>query len=183
MEDQHTCVTEIPGLEGHAFFAVYDGHGGKNAAIISNDTVLPSIMKQKQFQEYCARPPAQRDPQLLAQAMADGFVQCDAEMRPKIPPPDTSGAPFHPPVAPGPAGRSLAGARFACPAVHRVQHNHTTPVFIFADQFGARFSGNHRHDRRGSLCYADALHLCERRRLPQHLLQQKGCRSERGPQA
>jgi hypothetical protein len=37
-------------------------------------------------------PVEQRDPQLLAQAMADGFVQCDAEMRPMIPPPDTSGA-------------------------------------------------------------------------------------------
>ena len=92
MEDQHTCAVEIPGLEGHAFFAVYDGHGGKEAAIISNRTVLPCIQKQKQYRDYVAAPVQQRDPQLLAQAMADGFVQCDAEMRPMLPPPDTSGA-------------------------------------------------------------------------------------------
>eukprot|EP01043_Picozoa_sp_COSAG02_P038476 COSAG02_NODE_2968_length_7640_cov_10.957831_5_plen_84_part_01 len=54
MEDQHTCATEIPGLPGHAFFAVYDGHGGKEAAIISNRTVLPCIQKQKQYTDYCA---------------------------------------------------------------------------------------------------------------------------------
>jgi hypothetical protein len=54
MEDQHTCETEIPGLPGHAFFAVYDGHGGKEAAIISNRTVLPCIQKQKQYRDYCA---------------------------------------------------------------------------------------------------------------------------------
>jgi len=89
------------------------GHGGKNAAIISNDTVLPSIMKQKQFQEYVARPAGQRDPQLLAQAMADGFVQCDAEMRPKIPPPDTSGTRPHQPARRPDAsllGRALCSA-------------------------------------------------------------------------
>ena len=91
MEDQHTCATNIPGLEGHGFFAVYDGHGGDKAAILSERMVLPSIQKQKQYQAYVAAPPAQRDPVLLAQAMADGFVACDAEMRPKLPPPDTSG--------------------------------------------------------------------------------------------
>ena len=32
MEDQHTCAVEIPGLEGHAFFAVYDGHAGHDTA-------------------------------------------------------------------------------------------------------------------------------------------------------
>ena len=33
MEDQHTCVTAIAGLEGHAFFAVYDGHGAQGEKI------------------------------------------------------------------------------------------------------------------------------------------------------
>jgi hypothetical protein len=114
MEDQHTCAVEIPGLEGHAFFAVYDGHGGKEAAIISNRTVLPCIQKQKGYRDYVAAPVEQRDPQLLAQAMADGFVQCDAEMRPMIPPPDTSGA--RPPsrntdVVPSPSHRAACVAQ------------------------------------------------------------------------
>ena len=96
MEDQHTCVPEVPGLAGHAFFAVYDGHGGKAAAIISNRTVLPCIQRQKQYRDYAAAPVQQRDPQLLARAMADGFLQCDAEMRPMLPRPDRSGrAPPH----------------------------------------------------------------------------------------
>lgn len=91
MEDQHTCVPEVPGLAGHAFFAVYDGHGGKAAAIISNRTVLPCIQRQKQYRDYAAASVQQRDPKLLAQAMAAGFLQCDAEMRPMLPPPDRSG--------------------------------------------------------------------------------------------
>ena len=65
MEDQHTCAAEIPGLPGHAFFAVYDGHGGKEAAIISNRTVLPCIQKQKQYRDYCAVSPSRSCTPLL----------------------------------------------------------------------------------------------------------------------
>ena len=105
------------------------GHGGKNAAIISNDTVLPSIMKQKQFQEYVARPAGQRDPQLLAQAMADGFVQCDAEMRPKIPPPDTSGTRPHQPARRPDASLLCSGALSAVPSALREAFGFTPLVF------------------------------------------------------
>jgi len=89
MEDQHTCAHAIPGLEGHAFFAVYDGHGGDKAAIIANASVLPAIQKQKQFQDYVAG--GCTDPKLLGSAMEAGFIECDNEMRPKLPPDDTSG--------------------------------------------------------------------------------------------
>jgi serine/threonine protein phosphatase PrpC len=88
MEDQHTCAVDIPGLPGHAFFAVYDGHGGDKTAILAvceETGVLPTIMRQDSFKAYAAAAPASRDPKQLAKAMLDGFVQVDAEMRPKLP--------------------------------------------------------------------------------------------------
>ena len=45
MEDRHTCCTEIEGLPGHAFFAVYDGHGGDEAADLSEQRLLPTILR------------------------------------------------------------------------------------------------------------------------------------------
>eukprot|EP01051_Picozoa_sp_SAG22_P019653 SAG22_NODE_3697_length_1570_cov_2.770224_1_plen_197_part_00 len=93
MEDQHTCATSIPGLDGHAFFAVYDGHGGDVAAILSEKMLLPAIQKQSQYIAYMKSPPNQRNPKMLGEAMEAGFIQCDAELRPKLSAGDTSGEP------------------------------------------------------------------------------------------
>ena len=83
MEDQHTCATNIQGLEGHAFFAVYDGHGGERAGILAEQAVLPAIQRTSSFKAYVRGDC--RDPQLLAKAMEEGFLLCDKEMRPKLP--------------------------------------------------------------------------------------------------
>lgn len=82
MEDRHTCATEVPGLEGHAFFAVYDGHGGDEAADLSEQRVLAAILQQAQAEEY--RQGGCTDPKLLGDAMVAGFKQCDAEIRPLL---------------------------------------------------------------------------------------------------
>eukprot|EP01043_Picozoa_sp_COSAG02_P026304 COSAG02_NODE_1512_length_12212_cov_4.145133_5_plen_356_part_00 len=82
MEDRHTCCVEVPGLEGHAFFAVYDGHGGDEAAELSEQRVLPAILQQAQVEAY--RQGGCTDPQLLGEAMVAGFKQCDAEIRPLL---------------------------------------------------------------------------------------------------
>lgn len=89
MEDQHTCEVAIPGLEGHSFFAVYDGHGGDLAAKVAAKEVLPAIQNQQAFKQYCQG--GCKDPDLLGKAMEAGFIQCDNEMRPNLPPGDTSG--------------------------------------------------------------------------------------------
>jgi hypothetical protein len=103
MEDQHTCVTNIPGLPGHAFFAVYDGHGGDVAAILSEQMVLPYIQKQKQYIQYCKMPEDKRDPALLGDAMTDGFMHTDRDLRPKLSAGDTSGA-----------ARNISRVSYAC---------------------------------------------------------------------
>ena len=82
MEDRHTCATEIPGLEGHAFFAVYDGHGGDEAADLSEQRLLAAILQQPQAEEY--RQGGCTDPKQLGDAMVAGFKQCDAEIRPLL---------------------------------------------------------------------------------------------------
>ena len=82
MEDRHTCCAEVPGLEGHAFFAVYDGHGGDEAAELSEQKVLPAILQQEQAEAY--RQGGCTDPELLGAAMVAGFKQCDAEIRPLL---------------------------------------------------------------------------------------------------
>ena len=82
MEDRHTCATEIPGLAGHAFFAVYDGHGGDEAAELSEQRLLPAILQQPEVESY--RQGGCADPELLGVAMVGGFKQCDAEIRPLL---------------------------------------------------------------------------------------------------
>ena len=86
MEDRHVACTEIEGLPGHSFFAVFDGHGGDEAAIISaehaTEGLLPRIMAQKAIGLYTQS--GCSDPQLLGQAMIAGFKECDALMRPQI---------------------------------------------------------------------------------------------------
>ena len=86
MEDRHVACTEVEGLPGHSFFGVFDGHGGDEAAIMSAEDpargLLPLIRASKAMGSYvqggCS------DPQLLGEAMVQGFVQCDAVMRPQI---------------------------------------------------------------------------------------------------
>jgi protein phosphatase 1G len=82
MEDRHTCCTEIEGLPGHAFFAVYDGHGGDEAADLSEQRLLPTILGQEAAAAY--REGGCVDPGLLEVAMVAAFKQCDAEIRPLI---------------------------------------------------------------------------------------------------
>lgn len=53
-QDQHTIVDDIPGLPGHSLFAVYDGHGGKNAAIFAAKHILNVLQETEGFAAYSA---------------------------------------------------------------------------------------------------------------------------------
>jgi protein phosphatase 1G len=52
MEDQHLIVPFIPGLEEHSLYAVFDGHGGKNAAIFAANELINTLQKSKSYQSY-----------------------------------------------------------------------------------------------------------------------------------
>ena len=52
MEDQHTVVPDIPGLEGHSLFAVFDGHGGKAAALFASAQLLDILQRTVAFRSY-----------------------------------------------------------------------------------------------------------------------------------
>ena len=52
MEDTHTIVANVDGLEGHSFVAVYDGHGGDACAKYAGDHMMRHIRETPQFNEY-----------------------------------------------------------------------------------------------------------------------------------
>jgi len=47
-------VGDIPKLPGHSLFAVYDGHGGKNAAIFAAKHILSVLQETEGFAAYAA---------------------------------------------------------------------------------------------------------------------------------
>jgi serine/threonine protein phosphatase PrpC len=51
-QDQHLCVPEIPGLKNHSLFAVFDGHGGKNAAIFAAKELLGRLQQTSGYNAY-----------------------------------------------------------------------------------------------------------------------------------
>lgn len=78
--------TKIP-LEGHALFAVYDGHGGTFAAIYSGNNFLRILSKQPKFVKYakmCASDSSNSNRaakmRVLEQALKQAFVETDYEI-------------------------------------------------------------------------------------------------------
>ncbi|PVU94136.1 hypothetical protein BB559_003077 [Furculomyces boomerangus] len=70
MEDAHTTLLKIDPESNIAFFAVFDGHGGSNAAIFAGNSLHKSIFKNEHFSkgEY-------------ALAIQKGFLSADDELR------------------------------------------------------------------------------------------------------
>lgn len=86
MEDAHTVETDVGGLENHSFVAVYDGHGGKGAAIYSGQHMLRHITeKNPHFKKYLENYNKEgvditELQNLIGQAMYYGFVSIDEEL-------------------------------------------------------------------------------------------------------
>ncbi|KAG8451687.1 hypothetical protein GDO86_003758 [Hymenochirus boettgeri] len=68
---------ESGGRQTVAFFAVYDGHGGREAAHFARDHLWGYIRKQKGF--------VSRDPEEVCAAIRKGFVACHHAMWKKLP--------------------------------------------------------------------------------------------------
>jgi serine/threonine protein phosphatase PrpC len=84
MEDQHTCVVDFGGLTEHAFFCVYDGHGGAQAAIVAAELMVSTIQEDAQFKVYAASVAADGkggDMAALAIALETAYIALDAKLR------------------------------------------------------------------------------------------------------
>ncbi|KAL8199137.1 UNVERIFIED_CONTAM: Protein phosphatase 1D [Gekko kuhli] len=66
-----------PGARSVAFFAVCDGHGGREAAQFARDHLWGFIQKQKGFRA--------REPAAVCAALRKGFLACHRAMWKKLP--------------------------------------------------------------------------------------------------
>ena len=89
MEDAHCAVGAVPGLADHAFFAVFDGHGGSRVAHFLASRMLERVRATNEFAEYAAaraRPrlpsaaPRHAGVERLVAAVRVAFAACDAEL-------------------------------------------------------------------------------------------------------
>lgn len=84
MEDRHLLVGSIPGADDHALFAVFDGHGGQEAADFAADNLQQALVKSAAFVQYAQG--ARDDVALLQQALEASLLTCDADLRATLPP-------------------------------------------------------------------------------------------------
>ena len=84
MEDQHTCVVDFGGLKEHAFFCVYDGHGGAQAAIVAAELMVATILEDVDYKAYAATVGADGkggDVAALGRGLESAYVKLDAKLR------------------------------------------------------------------------------------------------------
>lgn len=75
MEDAHTCETNVPARPGTSFFAVFDGHGGSFVSKVAARDLLPCV------QDTAAYKTGDKSAETLKQALYDGILQLDADIR------------------------------------------------------------------------------------------------------
>ncbi|CAN0484826.1 unnamed protein product [Laminaria digitata] len=79
MEDSHTIITNVAGLEGHSFVAIYDGHGGALCAAYAGEHMMQHIADTDEFAAYSES--AEKDTGLLEKAMYAAFLSCDRAIK------------------------------------------------------------------------------------------------------
>ena len=67
-------------MEDHGFFAVFDGHGGQEAAKLSARDMMQKVREMPEYREYCSGAPSS-DPALLGRAMTNAFLSVDVDLR------------------------------------------------------------------------------------------------------
>lgn len=77
MEDAHSHVLPLREHENLSFFGVFDGHGGDLAAKFAAKHVLTYIRNSDAFDDL----QDSIDPDILARAMMEGFIDCDDDLR------------------------------------------------------------------------------------------------------
>lgn len=81
MEDAHTHIMPIKKDQRVAYFGVFDGHGGDQAAIFAAKFVLTFIENSDSFEKLKSKGGSDIDPQTLARALMEGFIDCDEDLR------------------------------------------------------------------------------------------------------
>lgn len=80
MEDAHLIKTDIDQLPEHSLFAVFDGHGGKNAAIFAAENLAQALVNSEAFKTRT------ESHTCLEEALRQAFLQVDSDMRVKFKP-------------------------------------------------------------------------------------------------
>ena len=83
MEDAHTMVESIDGAPDHAFFAVYDGHGGDKTAIAAGRDVLGLVLQTTQWKQYMqlADKSTSDAAELAGSAVRAAFLDLDKQLK------------------------------------------------------------------------------------------------------
>lgn len=77
MEDQH--ITKVmPSLNDHLLLAVFDGHGGKSAAIYAERHLITVIENTEEWKRYLN---GERSPEVAGEALSSAFLRIDDDMR------------------------------------------------------------------------------------------------------
>jgi len=79
MEDADTVEVSLSDIPNHSLFAVFDGHGGKQAAIYSAANILATLRAQPAYKAYVGS--GATDPALLKTALTTAFFAVDAALR------------------------------------------------------------------------------------------------------
>ena len=77
MEDAHAHHLPTRKNDKLGFFGVFDGHGGDQAAIFAAKFVLTFIENSEAYDNL----DSSLDPELVARAMMEGFIDCDEDLK------------------------------------------------------------------------------------------------------
>ena len=95
MEDESVIVINEELLRDHAFFALFDGHGGDQASLYAKENILRLIKESPKWKEYCLRKGEnhalvtlrgeeekedEKDKVLLQEALVQAFGELEEEM-------------------------------------------------------------------------------------------------------
>lgn len=78
MEDAHICH-EIPSKKSNVILGVFDGHGGKGAAIWIEKVLISYLEKTSDWKKYVAA--GEENPELVGSALRQAFLDADAALR------------------------------------------------------------------------------------------------------
>jgi len=78
MEDAHICH-EMPSKKTNVIVGVFDGHGGKGAAIWIEKVLISFVEKTTDWKKYVAS--GTENPELVGSALRQAFLDADAELR------------------------------------------------------------------------------------------------------
>ena len=82
MEDAHTTIPIVPGINTCSFYGIFDGHSGHTIAKYSAENLLNIILKHSEMQDIIKPDNSENiDPSILSRIIQESFVNLDNYMR------------------------------------------------------------------------------------------------------